>query len=152
MRWRGFFGDFMSFLAHYQNLKLRAEAAVDHALGAEVAEAVKDVMEEQTEYQVYSYDASEMAMATRRVDQGGLGDRQLMTGHVEPGHELVVENIAPFQGTPVDYTTLNDVVERRTAGFNQPFPRPFVAGTQEEAISSGRARKALMEGLKRQGF
>lgn len=146
---------YMSFLEQYQALYKRAEAAVKDALDNEVATVVKDIMEEQTGHQVYSYDASAMAMATRRVDQGGLGDKRFMVHDVtqmDSDFELTVEDTVPFQGSPVDYTTLTDVVERGTAEFNQPYPRPFVAGTETEAVSSGRALAALRDGLKRQGF
>ena len=140
----------MSFLGCYQDLLRRVESAVDQVLETEVAETVKDVMENQLEHQVYSYEASAQAMATRRLDAGGLLDRQGMASRVEAEHTLIVENTAPFQGSPVDYTTLNDVVERGEAAFRQPGPRPFVAGTQEQAVAP--ARTALLDGLRRQGF
>ncbi len=142
----------MSFLAQYSALLARVESAVDQALEQEVAEAVKDIMEEQLGHVVYSYEASAMAMASRRVDSGGLGDRQYMTARVEGEHELVVENVAPFQDGQSHGDALSDVVEKGLDGYRQPGPRPFVAGTQEEAVSSGRALNALMSGLTKQGL
>ena len=134
----------MSFMAQYHNLMTRVESAVGNALKAEVAEAVKDVMENQLEHQVYSYEASAEAMATRRLDSGGLLDRQFMVSDVtqtasipmgarEAEFELTLEDTAPFQGTQVKGKALSDVVEKGIEGFNQPGPRPFVAGTQEQA-------------------
>jgi len=142
----------VSFADRYNALLARVEAAVDDALGREAAEEVKDIMEEQTELQVYSYEASAMAMATRRVDNGGLGDRRNMAASVQDGHELTVENTAPFQFHAGGSAALSDVVEKGLAGYRQPCPRPLVTGTREEAVSSGRVRRALMDGLKRNGF
>ncbi len=142
----------MSFIQKYNDLLAKLETAVDDALEHEVAEEVKDIMEEQTEYQVYSYEASAMAMATRRLDNGGLGDRRNMISAVLPGHELTMENVTPFQFPTNGDEALSDVVEKGLPGYKQPRPRPFMAGTQAEAVSSGRAYRALKEGLKRQGF
>ena len=142
----------MSFVQKYNALLARVEAAADDALGREVAETVRDIMEEQTEYQVYSYEASPMAMASRRADCGGLGDRRNMAAAVLPGHELTVENTAPFQSPASGGSALSDVVEQGLSRYHQPGPRPFVAGTQEEAVSSGRAYRALMRGLHRNGL
>lgn len=152
----------MSFMAAYLNLVKRAEAAVGDALERETAEAVKDVMEDQLGHQVYAYEASPQAMATRRMDAGGLLDRSMMLAEVEWQEsllmgprgvfELSLRDAAPFQGSPVEDLTLAHVVEAGTPGFNQPGPRPFVAGTQEAAAGSGTARAALLDGLRRQGF
>ena len=152
----------MSFLQQYNALLAKVEDAVDDALEHEAAEEVEDIMEEQTGYQIYSYDASAMAIATRRVDHGGLGDRRNMVADVvriaaipaakETEYELTVANVAPFQFPTGGSVALSDVVEKGLPGYNQPGPRPFVAGTQEQAIASGRAYRALKDGLKRQGF
>ena len=74
----------MSFVQKYNALLGKVEAAVKDALENEVAEEVKDIMQDQTDLQVYPYDASPMAMATRRVDDGGLGDRRNMIASVRP--------------------------------------------------------------------
>lgn len=152
----------MSFLSQYHFLLEKTRAAVIDALEHEAAAEVKDIMEEQTQLQVYSYEASAMAMATRRVDGGGLGDRRNMvsevvrTARISPsGHwdyELTVENTAPFQFPASGDAALSDVVEKGLSSYCQPGPRPFVAGTQEQAISTGRAYRALKDGLKRHGL
>lgn len=145
----------MSFAQIYNALLQKTRAAAADAMEYEVADEVKDIMAEQTDAKVYSYSASPMAMAARRIGCGGLGDRGNMLHAVERGPEEVVLTVwdaAPFQGSPADYTTLNDVVETGAAGFNQPGPRPFVDGTQTEAVSSGRAYRALMDGLRRNGM
>ena len=146
----------MSFIEQYSNLLKRVERAVGDALAREVADEVRDIMEEQTELQVYSYEASAMAMASRRVDDGGLGDRQNMIHEVQAGEDgeitLAVEDAASFQDGISRSVSLSDVVEKGLPGYNQPEPRPFVAGTETEAASSGRAYRALKAGLKRNGF
>ena len=52
----------MSFVQKYNALLGKVEAAVKDALENEVAEEVKDIMQDQTDLQVYPYDASPMAM------------------------------------------------------------------------------------------
>lgn len=146
----------MSFVQKYRALTARVENAVKDALENETAEEVKDIMRDQADFQVYSYEASAMAMATRRVEDGGLGDKRNMISSVQPAgageYELTVENAAPFQFPAGGDAALSDVVGKGLKEYKQPYPRPFAAGTQEQAISSGRAYTALMRGLKRQGF
>lgn len=145
----------MSFVQRYNNLVDKVRAAAADAMKYEVAEEVKDIMEEQAGWQVYSYEASAMAMRTRRVDNGGLGDRRNMRHAVSYGQAeavLTVWNAAPFQDGVSRSVSLAHVVETGDTDFHQPGPRPFTAGTQEEAVSSGRAYRALKEGLKRNGF
>lgn len=145
----------MSFAQIYNDLLNKTRAAAADAMKHEVAEEVKDIMEEQTEYQVYSYEASAMAMRTRRVDNGGLGDRRNMLHDVSSGPDevvLTVRDTAPFQDGVSRGVSLAQVVEVGDKSFKQPYPRPFIAETQQEAIASGRAYRALMDGLKRNGF
>lgn len=140
----------MSFLARYEALQQKLETAVDQALESEVAETVKDIMEEKLESVVYSYQATPEAMAVRRYANGGLQSRENMNSRVEESHTLVVENVAPLQGTPTG-RALSDVVNDGDSNYRQPGPRPFVTETETEAISSGRALSALMNGLKMRG-
>lgn len=145
----------MSFAKIYNDLLNKTRTAAEDAMRHEVAEEVKDIMEEQTEYQVYSYEASAMAMRMRRVDNGGLGDRRNMLHevHTGPGEVvLTVHNAASFQDGVSRGVSLAQVVETGDKSFKQPEPRPFIAGTQAEAITSGRAYRALMDGLKRNGL
>lgn len=142
----------MSLLGRYRALTARVEHAVDAALDHEVAEAVKDVMEACAQEDVYAYQASPQAMATRRDTSGGLGDRQFMQHSVEPDHVLIVEDTAPFQHETNGAYALSEVVEKGIRGYRQPGPRPFIGHTEEEAISSGRALDALRKGMRRQGI
>ena len=159
----GFWGNIMSFIQKYDSLLEKVRAAVKDALENEVAGEVKDIMQDQTDLQVYSYDASPMAMATRRVDDGGLGDKRNMVadvvrlGSVPVGgrsseYELTVENVAPFQSPTGGSKALSDVVEEGLKEYRQPCPRPFVSGTEKQAVNTGAAYRALKEGLKRHGF
>ncbi len=141
----------MSFVARYTELLHKTGQAVDDALDHEVAETVKDIMVEKLDSTVYSYGATPEAMARRRRENGGLQARANMISHVEDEHTLVVENAAPLQGTPAE-RALSDVVNDGDANYRQPYPRPFVSETEQEAIASGRAHNALMEGLRRHGI
>lgn len=149
----------MSFAQIYNDLLNKVRDAAEDAVVNDVAPEVKDIMQEQTGYQVYSYEASAMAMRMRRVDNGGLGDKRNMVDMVETTtaglHSeitLTVEDCAPFQDGISRGISLAQVVETGDKNFKQPYPRPFIAETQQEAIASGRAYRALMDGLKRNGF
>lgn len=141
----------MSLLKHYKAMTARLDAAIDNALEQEVAETVKDIILEQAESTVYSYTASLRAMASRRRENGGLGSREHLNAYTEPGHVLIVEDVAPLQGE--DYgIALSDVVEQGLKSYKQPRPRPFLNNAETESISSGRAVSALFSGLARQSF
>lgn len=149
----------MSFAQIYNDLLNKVRDAAEDAVVNDVAPEVKDIMQEQTGFQVYSYEASAMAMRMRRVDNGGLGDKRNMVDMVETStaglHSeitLTVEDRAPFQDGISRGISLAQVVETGDKSFRQPYPRPFIAGTQAEAIASGRAYRALMDGLRRNGF
>lgn len=155
MRWRGFFGDFMSFAEIYNELLNKTRAAAADALEHEVADEVRATMLIKTFDEVYSYDASPEAMESRRMEAGGLGDWDQIRAQVKeegPSAALEVWNAAPFQDGRQHGVSLTHVVETGSRSFRQPYPRPFIAGTQAEAIASGRAYRALMDGLKRNGI
>lgn len=155
----------MSFLQRYIDLTDRVKDAVKDAMENEMAAEVKSIMQDQTERQVYAYDASPMAMATRRMDNGGLGDKRNMVHQVTRTDfsissggaglgeiELTVENVTPFQFPAGGDTSLAQAVEEGRKEYKQPYPRPFIAGTRDVAVSSGAARRALEDGLRRRGF
>ena len=114
----------MSIVATFQKFQQQVETAVDDVLENEVAETVKDIMEEKLTSVVYSYGAGVDAM--------------------------VVENVAPLQGTPTD-DALSDVVNAGYGNYKQPYARQFVQATEQEA-ASGRALGELMNGLQRRGI
>lgn len=140
----------MSIVATFQKFQQQVETAVDDVLENEVAETVKDIMEEKLTSVVYSYGAGADAMASRRYANGGLLARANMQSRVEDGHTLVVENVAPLQGTPTD-DALSDVVNEGYGNYKQPYARQFVQSTEQEA-ASGRALGELMNGLQRRGI
>lgn len=147
--------DFVSFLDHYFEFAHQFDMDVREILLSEAAEEVKDIMQEQLDDVVYSYDASPQAMESRRYENGGLADRANMVAHLEPGLTLVVENIAPFQEAALNREAeddLSDVVEKGIRGYNQPGPRPFVASTEAECVTSGRVLKSINNGLTARGY
>lgn len=155
MRWRGFFGDFMSFAQIYNELLNRTRAAAADSLKREVADEVRATMLIKTFDEVYSYDASPMAMESRRMEAGGLGDwDQIRSEVTEDPSEAMLEvwNAAPFQDGRLRSVSLAHVVETGMSAFRQPHPRPFTAKTQAEVLSSGRALQALKKGLTRNGL
>lgn len=144
----------MSFFEHYARFGYQFQQDLNDVLLGEATEAVKDVMQEKLAENVYSYEASEQAMATRRYEEGGLYDRENMVSHVEPGLTLVVENIAKFQDAPLNSRgkDLSDVVQEGLSSYNQPYPRPFTADTESECISRGNVLQAINEGLRKKGY
>ena len=145
----------MSFLDHYFEFAHQFGMDVREILLSEAAEEVKDIMQEQLDEIVYSYEASPEAMESRRYDDGGLKDRGNIVAHVDPGLTLVVENIAPFQEAKLNRESenaLSDVVEKALPGYRQPGPRRFVASTELECVSSGRVLKSINNGLTARGY
>ena len=143
----------MSFFEHYAKFGYQFQQDLNEVLLGDAAEAVKDIMQQKLDQNVYSYDASDQAMATRRYDDGGLADRENMVAHVEPGLTLVVEDVAPFQEAG-EYKgiDLSDVVQKALHGYNQPGPRPFTADTESECITSGSVLNAINNGLRQRGY
>lgn len=145
----------MSFSEQYAQFGYKFIENLRGILLNEAAEEVKDIMQEQLDAEVYSYPASEMAMTSRRYENGGLADRENMVAHVEPGLTLVVENVAPFQNSQLNATdnpALSDVVEKALPGYAQPGPRPFVKTTETECVRSGRILKSINNGLIARGY
>lgn len=143
----------MSFYEHYAKFGYQFHQDLNDVLLGDATEAVKDIMTQKLDENVYSYQASEMAMATRRYDDGGLADRENMVAHVEPGLTLVVEDIAPFQeSSAYKGVDLSDVVQKALPGYNQPGPRPFTSDTESECVSSGSVLNAINNGLRQRGY
>lgn len=145
----------MSFQGQYDALLAKVSRAAADALGQEVADEVRATMLIQIFDEVYSYPSTPLAMETRRMEAGGLGDWDNIRSVVKEdpaGAALEVWNAAPFQDGRQHGVSLAHVVESGDNSFRQPYPRPFTAKTQAEVLSSGRACQALMDGLKRNGF
>lgn len=145
----------MSFLDEYAKFGYKFMEDLRATLLDDAAEVVKDVMEEQTDEQVYIYRASDRVMESRRYDNGGLQDRENMVAHLEMGTTLVVENVAPFQNSSLNSTSaydLSDVVEKGLSKYRQPAPRPFVKATELECVRSGRVLDAINKGLEQKGY
>lgn len=144
-------GTKLSFAQQFALFKTELEGAVDESLLQEVAEEVKDIMQQQLNEVVYSYDARDEAMLTRRYDNGGLRDRSMMIASVGEAHTLEVQDFAPLQDNPSNHE-LADIVCRGDGDYRQPYPRPFIQATEDESVASGRAYDALMSGLQKRGF
>lgn len=148
----------MSFEQRFSNFLGRVADDIFDTLDSDVAEMVKDIMEQKLTANVYSYQASETAMNSRRYDDGGLLDRENMVGSVEydpsqHAYVLTVSDEAPFQEEKDSSKgdDLSDVVQIPIQGYNQPGPRPFTQPTEDECISSGRALEAFNAGMRRRG-
>lgn len=148
-----FGGDFLSLFDIFFDFGNDFMNDVKQVALSEVTEEVKDIMEEQLVIVVYSYDASEESMESRRYEDGGLLDRANMVSSFSPDFVLTVENVAPFQDKyEKKGKDLSDVVEEGDKKYRQPYARPFVAETENECISSGRIYKVLMSALRARGY
>ena len=145
----------MSFLQHYATYRAKLISDVRESLLNETAQAVSDVMAQKLMDNVYSYQASPRAMESRRYDEGGLLDPDNVSADVSGDKDLTltVSNNAPFQDASLNGSghSLTEVVQEGLSGYRQPGPRPFMADTESECISSGRALKAFNEGMRKRG-
>jgi hypothetical protein len=145
----------MSFMDKYAEFGYKLQKDLSQVLLTDATEVVKDIMQEQLEENVYSYEATPEAMESRRYEYGGLKDRANMVSHLEPGITLVVENVAKFQDPRLNSTSehdLSDVVDQGIVGYRQPGARPFVNPTENECVSSGRVLKSINDGLTSRGY
>jgi|LSQX01.2.fsa_nt_gb hypothetical protein len=148
------------------------EKHIKQSMENEVAEVVKDVMQEKINDEVYmSYRHSsgdsgrqEPYRYERRYYEGGLIDRDNIAHEVSKDGTLTVENIAKGKDSGDDLAPLiemghnkgygsYDYTSNRDNTQDQYLqPRPFIAKTREELQKEGKHIKALKDGLKKQGL
>ena len=135
-------------------ISAKIDAAVASALENEVADAVKAKMQDVLESEIYSYNASDFFMGTRRYDNGGLMDTRNMTSWTENGDTLYVQNDAEAQSLWEDTTRMLDVIVTNGALNYGPHAgkHDFYGDTESQAVQSGDVERALQAGLNRQGF
>lgn len=165
----------MSVTAEFKAMVERAWDAIDYALAGNIAEGVKDILQETIFKNVYAYPASVWAMEKRRYDDGGLGERENMIatvidiGSAGRTDELQVESFAGFQdigpnfrggfvGIGPEFNTgsigarLDEVVETGDPTWRQPYPRPFYKEAEKKLVDSGYIERELRYRLVYAGF
>ena len=154
-------GDLQRAIEKYAKL----ESAIENALKNEVAEVVKGALAQAAIEEVYDTYTPEFLSRRDPVHGGGIAgrtgggitDTRMM--HVEAvGNMLTVSDDAPYQqlwgGTRPTTPRLAEAIATGDPRFHMENagPRPFHEKAKRKVIDSGDAEKALIAGLKRQGF
>ena len=136
----------MSFVGEYVGIKQELSSAISDALH-DMAREILPELKKQAESIVYTYQASERAMETRR---GTIADEENF--QIEFGENFVsLTNIAEMQGA--DYGTPEiQFVEDGLGSYRQPYPRPFMEKARDEYIDSGKADQTLARAMQAHGF
>lgn len=150
-------GNALRELIVFQN---RLSKAIDNSLINEVQETVITAMHENIETEVYGkYNPTRYS---RKRSNGGLLDRKNISTNLYYGlHELMIKNVRKSNlSDRKSIVNVTEIIESGN-GYNwknsniyhmQPFPRPFHEKTENDIIKDGRANKALINGLIRNGF
>lgn len=135
--------------------KKKLDNAIDDSLENEVYNVAVEVMKEKIEERVYNaYSSKASKPYIRRYDDGGLlDDNNIRKKVYKSKHSINIKNMTD-NGKTVNvvesgkgYTwTASEIYKM------QPFPRPFHKPAEEELINSGKAKKALIKGIKRNGI
>ena len=136
----------MSILGEYTPIKQEILSAVAEALPQLALELEKEVQKTAEEV-VYSYGASEEAMATRRYDLGESFNFEEYYGD----DYVSITNITEMQGTDYGVSEV-DFVEQGLSEYRQPYPREFMEKALIEYITSGDADATLQSVLRQNGF
>lgn len=126
-------------------IKPGIDSAVNDALPRLAEELIKSLgvaaMEE-----VYSYEASEQAMATRRYTIASEDNMEIIPGN----YEVEIENGAVMQSGEANEVKM---VEEGWGGkYRQPGPRPFMQQGLDRFIDSGMGEDMLVSALRGAGF
>ena len=145
----------MATFKSLKELNAYLQKQVQATMQKEVAEVVKDVIQDHVQKDVYDkYDPIEYI---RFGHDGGLIDRRNIESRpIEDGIE--VENITThrnLRNTGDKY--IPEVIETGVGydilgGYDYEKPRPFIANSREDLRKSGDHVQALKEGLKKKGF
>lgn len=138
-------------LKQFEKWKNKLDEAVNNALENEVLDEVKKVMKEEIQERVY--DAYTPTQYIRRKQNGGLLDDKNIKHHLSTNnHTLYVQNITDNGFTVETVETGMGYTWENSSIYKNPFPRPFHKPSEEELINSGRAKKALIKGIRTRGI
>lgn len=126
-------------------IKPQIDGAVNAALPRLAEELIKSLDDAATD-EVYSYEASEQAMAMRRYTIAS-EDNMMITPE---NYQVEIENAAVMQsGKPNEVR----MVEEGWGGkYRQPGPRPFMQQGLDRFIDSGMGEDMLVSALRGAGF
>ena len=126
-------------------IKPQIDSAVNAALPRLAEELIKSLDDAATD-EVYSYEASEQAMATRRYTIASEDNMEIIPGN----YEVEIENGAVMQSGEANEVKM---VEEGWGGkYRQPGPRPFMQQGLDRFIGSGMGEDMLVSALRGAGF
>ncbi len=132
--------------------KKKLDNAIDDSLENEVYDIAVEVMKEKIQERVYNQYTP--TMYVRRYDYGGLlDDNNIRKKIYKSRHSINIKNMTDNGHTVnvvesgTGYTWTESEIYRL-----QPYPRPFHEPAEDELINSGKAKKALIKGLRRNGI
>lgn len=136
----------MSILGEFTPIKRELLSAVADILPT-LADELEEEINRAAEQYVYSYPATEQAMATRR---GEIGEK--WNFEEKYGEDYVsVTNITEPQGDDYGVPEV-DFVEQGLSAYRQPYPREFMEKALIEYLTSGKADATLQSLLRSRGF
>lgn len=146
----------MATFSNLKDLEKYLNKKIASALEKEVAKVARETMKQKIETEVYNrYEPTEY---DRQKENGGLLDDRNIVTELINDNTLYVRNIR----TDTENGIVKDVarIVEEGEGYTwdrskiyqmQPYPRPFHEETAKELFNKGLAKKALAEGLSRQG-
>lgn len=142
----------MAIAKNMKELEKLINKKINNALKNEVAKVARNTMKEQVIEEVYDrYKPKEYERT------GGLYQDKNIKTTMEDDNTLTIENIRRDEDTGrlvapiVEYGVGYEWEDSKIYNM-QPYPRPFVAKTAKELEEKGLAKKAMKDGLKRQGL
>lgn len=148
----------MTVFSSLRDLENYLNDKINNALENEVANVSRETMKRNIEMVVY--DRYKPSQYTRHKENGGLlDDRNIVTELIDD-NTLYIRNIrqdTDKYGNVRDVARIVEEGEPYTWEYSriysmQPYPRPFHEETAKELSSRGLAKKALAEGLQKQGI
>lgn len=136
----------MSAVEQYMQIRANIVSALGEALPY-MALGLSDYIEESADLSVYSYNASSMAMKSRR---GTIGDKSNQVVTIDRGGLSVeIKNIAKLQNGGAGEV---GIVESGDKNYRQPYARPFMDEARDAYVDSGEAMETVKESLRTAGF
>lgn len=136
----------MGIEADIANIKTKIDKTIFEVLYIDVATAIRDEMSRHLESYTYT--------RSRGPKGWGVRDRRNFDEKVEQDGDktvLKVTDIAEYQDNVFAAISLAEAVESGAKSLRMPYPRPFLAPTQQ-IMDSGEAERVFADGLRGRGL
>lgn len=138
----------MSAISQYEAIKVKIDEAITQAL-VSMVRPIADSLEESAYRNVYTYQASPMAMDSRRYSFLNIAEHTAVNID-KSTHTLTMTTKVTLQSGFNDDEV--NIVESGDPTFRQPGPRPFMDQGLETYVASGAADVELARALYNAGF